>query len=198
MIEEQKASGDLPKNSVSNSAGTEDTVAYSTYQKVLNERKNDREKARAAEARLLEIENKLFEAEGNKDGVIEAGKLRYEKAESELKDLKTRTISDKVNNQIKMAAQKQGCVNTEKYLRLIGSAELDTIKESIDTDFNIDANALSELIEKSKQEHSDIGLFKKPDVLVHDVNGNFKPKAKVKTLAEMSAEEVKEYAKNNL
>lgn len=191
MSEEQKASGDLPNNSENSTAEVEGTVAYSSYQKLLGERKRDREKARAAEAQLAEIQSKLLEAEGDKDKVIEAGRVRYEKAESELKDLRTRTISDKVNGQIKRAAEKQGCVNSEKYLRLIGGDELATIKEKIDDNYNIDEAALSELIEKSKKEHEDIGLFKKTDIKVHDVNGSHIPKQKEKTIDEMSVADLR-------
>ena len=60
-------------------------------------------------------------------------------------------------------------------------------------DYTVNADDLQRIISKAKDEHSDIGLFKKSSINVNDVTPNMSNKS----LNEMSSDELKEYARNN-
>jgi hypothetical protein len=171
---------------------TNDTVAYSTYSKVLGEKKKMQEQLGDAMKRLEQIELEKKQADGNKDEVIQQLRSKLEEAENGQQKLKHQYAWTTLEGQIKSAAAQKGCVNPDKLIRLLDENDLKAIE--VDDSFKVNNDDLDRLLDKAKKDHSDIGLFGKKQVNVNDVTP--KPvKHKEKKVEEMTASELKEYIK---
>src|SRR5690606_18176061 len=94
MADENGAAGGSnpnPGGDPSSSGGTEDkkpsqTVAYESYQKVLDEKKRAQAELRDLTERMKRLEDEKLRAEGNKDKLLERYQKRAQEAEARLKE----------------------------------------------------------------------------------------------------------------
>lgn len=192
----------IPVEAQDNASGKsrDDMVSHKSYLKVLGEKKKRDQEVLELRDRLESIEQAKLEAEGNKDEVISNLKNKLSTVETEYKSFKEFTFMDKINSQIKSEAKEQGCVNPDKFLKLLGQDQISslTITQTGDS-FSVDKDDLLSLMEDAKKEHSDIGLFKPKKINVTDMpSGKGKFGDKPKSLENMSKEEIlKELEKLN-
>jgi hypothetical protein len=196
---EKKTSGqDLDQVSDGQEKSTDikqDMVSYESHRKLLGEKK-------ARDAQLAEMQEKLkiyeqnqAEAEGRKDDVIKALREELSGVKTELTKTKTSYAYTTIEGQIKAAAAREGCVNPDKLVRLLGEDALKGI--DVDDRFQVNKEDLQRIVAKAKEENSDIGLFKSKTVNINDMpsSNNIAPS---KGLHEMSKAELEEYARANL
>lgn len=160
-----------------------DTVKYETFKKVLGEKKKRDEELTNLRARLESYEQEKLESEGKKDEVIASLRAKAEKFENELKQTRQNFVWNAVESQFKAEAQKHGCVDTNAFMKLIDRNELKSLE--VTDDYQVNKDDLARLIEESKKQYSNLGLFAKKDIKVHDVKG--KPTLKQPSLEEEAA-----------
>ena len=142
---------------VDQSVEVKDQVSYDTHRKLLGQHKKMRgELDELRSANQLASENKL-QAEGKKDEVIDSlrEQLRTEK-DGRSKE-RTSYAWDRVTNQVKMEATKQGCKDPDMLIDLLTKDELATIQVS--DDFKVNFDDVRNVIESRKLKHNNIGLF---------------------------------------
>jgi len=154
----QKKIDDLPEKKTG-------SVSYDTYDRVLKGRKRVDSELSDLKAQLADIEQGKAIAEGRKDDVIKSLREENNSIKTNLKEVKKNYAWNSVESQIVNEAVKQGCVNPTKLIRLLDREDLEGIEVS--DDFSVNKEDLVRLVEKSKQENSDIGLFGKKTVNVN-------------------------------
>lgn len=168
-----------------------DVVSYDTYQKVLNERKKDQERAKQAEAKIQEYEHKKLEEAGKYQEVIADLRKRAEEKEKEAESLRKARIADKLTSMIRDEANKHGVIDFEDMLKV---GNLDSIQVDPDTN-NVDPQTIKRYVEDLKAKKS--YLFKATNVQVADASpnaGKAPGKIETKDLSTMSSEELMKLA----
>lgn len=122
------------------------------------------------ESKIKDLELKKQQAEGDKDGVIETLKGQVNEYKNKFETASKTYAQKTLEDQIKTEAIKEGCVNPQKLMKLLTNEDL--AKVEVGEGYKINEADLKTLIEKAKQDHADIGLFKKENVKVHDVTSN--------------------------
>jgi len=150
-------------------------VAYGTYTKVLGQRTKLRDELKSERERSAEIANKLrtykereLEKKGEQSKLIESLRERAAKAESSKKELEQKYAYRIVSGQIRNVAERMGCVDPEKLLKL-------TDFSGVEIDENLKANEddIKLSLEKSK---ADMPYFFRKDVNpVRDAPPSTKP-----------------------
>jgi hypothetical protein len=171
---------DAPVEQPENASGVEaaneteqqDLVKYESYKKVLSEAKNAKERARQLEAELEAKKNAELEAKGNYQEIIENFKQRLKNTEAELLNTKKQALWKDVTGAIKSEAQKEGCINPDKLIKLIDKDDFAALQSE---DGQIMSESVRGVIEKAKREND--FLFKQAAVKVNDVT----PSNKVET-----------------
>lgn len=163
-------------------------VAYSTYRKLLGEKKSRDAKLREMQAQLEQYEAQAMEQEQDLTKKVDLFKTQAESAKAELTELKSRIAENTISNQVKQKAVEAGCINADDLYSLVRN-EPSFKAINIDDNYNIDAESLDELIKNAKKEKS--YLFKKTDVQVHDIKQSHVPSGK-KPVEKMSIEELKQ------
>lgn len=169
--------------------GTEsDKVAYTTYKKVLGEKKAVAEKVNNLEAELNKYKQAEMESTGKQSELIESLREQLNEKESALKKTNASFAWKAVSSNIKEAAVREGCVNPEKLIKLLDESDLKALE--VGEDYKVNPDDLKRLIENAKKEHADIGLFKGSNFKVNDVTPKIVT-AKKKNINEMSVAELK-------
>lgn len=147
------------------------------------------------ENKIKDLELKRQQAEGDKDGVIETLKVQVNEYKTKFETASKTYAQKTLEDQIKTEAIKEGCVNPQKLMKLLASEDLANVE--IGDGFKINESDLKALIEKAKQDHADIGLFRKENIKVHDVTSNKtipKPEFKIGDISsQLQAELEKRY-----
>jgi hypothetical protein len=107
--------------------------------------------------KLAKYEEEKLLKDQDREKVISTLQKEVNKYKSESMKTKSQFAYKEVTNQIKTEALKQGCINPEKLIKLLPEEDLKTL--TVDEQFNIDQDALKNIIEKAKKDHEDIGLF---------------------------------------
>jgi len=148
-----------------------ESVSYDSFKKVLDQRKSDQEKLRSAqskveefEIRMRDIENDKLAAEGKKDELIERYKGQLGEKENEVNKLKSTFGLSVLNKAIEAEAQRKGCTDPSKLMKLIDPADLKGLE--IKDDFSISGESLESLVDKAQKENS--FLFKTNKVIIKD------------------------------
>lgn len=170
-----------------------DMVKYDSYKKVLGEKKRKDEQLTELTSKLEVFEQAKLESEGRKDEVIASLRSKAEKYESELKKTRQKFITNSVDSQLLVEARNQGCTDTNAFLKLIDRSELRGLEVS--DDFRVNKDDLAKYVESSKKQWSNLGLFEKKDIKVHDVQGKQK-QAEPKSVQSMSKDELLAQLKN--
>ena len=163
-------------------------VSYDSYRKLLNEKKSTQAKMKEMAEKLEKIELERLEQENDYKKQAETWRAKYEETKNNYSSLKKDVAFNTIKSQVTAKAASEGCVNTEKFFKLLDPNDLQTLE--VGEDFSINQDSLDELIAKAKQEHADIGLFRKSEPQVHDVHKPHTPQGK--SIAEMSIEELKQ------
>jgi len=166
----------------------EKKVSYDSYRKILAEKKNTQAKMKEMADKLEKIELERLEQESDYKKQAETWKSKFEESHSNYSSLKKDVAFNTIKSQVTSKAASEGCINTEKLFKLLDSEDLKGLE--MGDDFSISQDSLSGLIDKAKKEHSDIGLFKKADVQIHDIQKQHTPQGK--SVSEMSIEELKQ------
>lgn len=128
-----------------NQPNTQDTVAYSSYQKLLTEKKRRDQENEALRKQLESVHNEKLEAEGNKDEVIANLRAQNQKLESDRETDRNKFRWSKVEARIREEATRRGCTNPDALLKLIDDEDLDKIQ--VDERFNVDTQSLSSVMD---------------------------------------------------
>jgi len=134
------------------------------------------------------------ERKGDLQGVIESLREENSKLKTEKGEVQKNYAFTTFSEQIKRAAAKEGCTNPDKLLKLMTAEQMKSVE--VDDSFRVNGDDLTRLMDTLKEEHSDIGLFKRQNVNIHTVTGQ--AKVEDKTIANMSKEEIMAYARKNL
>lgn len=168
-----------------------DVVSYDTYQKVLNERKKDQERAKLAEAKIQEYEHKKLEEAGKYQEVISDLRKRAEEKEKEAESLRKARIADKLTSMIRDEASKHGVIDFEDMLKV---GNLESVQVDPETS-NVDPQTIKRFVEDLKAKKS--YLFKPTSVQTADATpnaGKAPGKLEAKDLASLSSEELMKLA----
>lgn len=156
-LEDQNASGNS-NNDVSDNVGVgdqtsnqEDTVRYSTYKKVLGEKKAVDARIRELESRLSDYENSKLESEGQKDEVINRLRGQLKETESKLNAKEANYAFNVVSGQIKARAMQEGCSNPEKLIKLLDKTDFASVQ--VGDDYAVDGRDLDLLMDRAKKEN---------------------------------------------
>lgn len=129
----------------------EDKVAYSSFQKVLNEKKTTQSKLSEVEKELAKYREKEMETQGKTQELIDGYRKRVDELESTLNKTKKTFAWNTVSNTIKAEAAKLGCQDPDKLIRLMDDQDLQAL--NVDENFNLDRETLSKVLEKNKKEN---------------------------------------------
>lgn len=193
MEENKQASGEHTETS--GQGGNEETVKFSSYQKVLTEKKNTAAKLLEAMARLESLEEDKMAAEGNKDALIKSLQDKNRSLNDDLTTTKSSYAWNSLEAQVKSAAKLAGCKNPESLVRLMNENDLKALAAQADDNFKLPQDALGAMIEEQKKTHADIGLFGNSTVNHHPFTGNKVTTAR-KDFASMTREELAAEIKN--
>lgn len=191
MEKENHAPAEQPSKS-SGDAGEKGKVAYESFQKVLGEKKQTQEKLSSAEAELKALREEKLQREGKSQELIDEYRKTIEKLSSDLKDTKNNYAWSTVKKEIRTEAEKHGCTDSEKLIRLMDNDDLKTLSENIGDDFSINKESLKNVIEKNKKDN--FFLFSSAGKTFVTGNPNPKspePEKKQKDLKEMTTDEIK-------
>jgi len=184
------------------SGDSKDKVAFESYDRVVRDNRKLQARLKEMEAAIAQSSEKIedyqrseLESQGKKDELIENLKKEIALKSKELKESRATFAYKRLKDQISSEASKAGCVNTEKLIRLISPDDLRGIR--IGDNFDADAEEIKALVERAKQEHSDIGLFGRVGIKVNDVVPGEQGKKYVgkDDLSSLSMEELKKLHK---
>lgn len=165
-------------------------VAYESFDRAVKEKKKAQSQVNDLQEQLKTYELEKQMAEGKKDDVINSLRTQLQESNSKLETTQKTFAWNAVEGQIKAEATKQGCVNAEKLVKLLGKDQLSGIQ--VGDDFSVNQDDLSRIVETAKKEHSDIGLFTPKKVNINNPPANGLPPVKPKSIDEMSDAELKQ------
>ena len=199
-MEESKAVSDAPETTdtvvaqenvqdTEVAAGASDSVKYETYARKKKLADNLAAAKRELEDKLAKMEQEKYEAEGNKDKVIEALRKQVDSLSTEKKQLFGNFAYNSVTNQIAAEASKLGCVDTEALVRLM---DIDTFMEGVDTEtFKANMDEVKMAIEDQKKKRA--YLFDKQGPKINTSSPQAELTAqKTKSSSDMSVDELKQ------
>lgn len=135
------------------------TVAYDTYAKTLAQEKALRDRLAEAENKLQEAERKRLELEGNKDELIKSLKDENATIKAEREKEKAEKTHARISSQIKEAALKMGCVDTDLASSLVDFSKLD-----IDSSATVSNESLNVMLSKLKESKPYMFQAQKPGI----------------------------------
>lgn len=193
MSSEQNVSDVTDSNSVENQqdqsqnpSGT-DVVKYSTFSKVLGEKKAMQEKYNLAMEKLAQLENDKLSAEGKKDELLK----NLSKERDELKQKFTgavQTFARQVTgSHVKSLASQMGCIDADAVTALYQS-KIDSVET--DDNFNPNSEQLKAILESARTEKP--YLFQKASPKIDTtVSTGGQTEGKKKDYSKMTPDELK-------
>ena len=152
---------------------SKDQVAYETYKKTVESEKVARAKLASMQQALQALEEEKLQRDGKKDELLETYKKRMQ--ELEIKHNKTQQTYawNTLTGEIKREAMANGCLNPDKLIKLMSDDDLNSIE--VGEDFNINKDAIKEVIERNKKENS--FLFSQGNKVIANGTPNKTPQA---------------------
>lgn len=150
-------------SATSGSETEEDKVLYSSYKKVLGEKKKVESFLNELKAENEALKNAQMQAEGKKDEVITNLQKKIKEAEETLKKQNASYAMRVVSTQVERAAKDFGCKAVKDLIQLSDVSELE-----INDNYEIDEKSLKSFVEKAKKERP--YLFENKTVNVKDAN----------------------------
>lgn len=179
-----KASGDSDQKN--------DVVAYDSFQKVLNEKKQMQAKYNEMQDKIKALEEQKLEAEGNKDQLIENYRNQLKEVQGKFDQTRKSYAWKTVSSTLKDIAKELGADTPKKQeavINLMGEEYLSRIEA--DENFNVDRNAAKSILEDWKKENSDIIAWNTTSKKMANGNPVTKPfQEEKKDLSKLSKEEL--------
>lgn len=175
-------------DNASSESNQKDQVAYDTYSRVLGEKKRTASENAELKAQLDAYKQAEMESKGQQAEVIASLRTQLEKERATKEKLEKTYAWNSVVGQIKSEAVKHGCVDSDKFVKLLGQDQLSGIE--VGEDFTVNNEDLSRIIEQGIKDNSNIGLFQTKTVNINNVNASGVKKAAPKSIDEMSKEEL--------
>lgn len=185
---EPKSGAQDPIDASGSTDPKQDTVAYSTFSKVLDERKRDNARMLEYKAKSEQYEQEKLEAEGKWQEIANKEKDRADKVAKELQTERASRAEDKIRTQISRKAKELGCVNTDDLIELMGFEGLDIVDG-----YKVSEQSLDMVLGKVKQEKA--YLFSKPAPNIQDgTPANTVSQVKQESAANLSKDELQKRA----
>lgn len=158
-------------------SGTEDKVAYTTYQKVLSEKKKMAEKLGELEAKFQELESNKLQEQGKFKEIAEAKAKEADEWKKKATQIAHATASHVKENALKLKAQELGMV-PKAIEKLPALVNLDEIE--LEDGFKVNQEKVTNILSGLQKEHD--YLFKKTVAPTKDVfPGSVVPMTEMKT-----------------
>jgi DNA repair exonuclease SbcCD ATPase subunit len=146
------------------SSGSQDKVAYQTYQKVLSEKKKMAEKLGELEAKFQELESTKLQEQGKFKEIAEAKAKEAEEWKKKAAQIAQATASHVKENALKLKAQELGMV-PKAIEKLSALVNLDEVE--LEDGFQVNQAKVADLMSNLQKEHD--YLFKKTVAPTKDV-----------------------------
>ncbi len=187
---DDKAGGDVTKDQNDQGASGTDgskTVAYDTYKKTVTEAKAAKAKLKELEDKLANAENDKLGAEGKKDELIAKLRGDLDKATKSQKDTLNSFVYSSLDSQVRAEAERLGCVDADAVSKLVDLSDVEVDTKT----FKADKEKLTEVLEDLKK--SKPYLFNKagPKINTKMPGGKFVVDgSKTKKLSELTKDEI--------
>lgn len=187
---EDQNSSDGQNQSNSDASGkskSDDQVRYSTYQKVLSEKKSMQEKYNQMMDKLAQLENDKLSAEGKKDELIKRLTDERDSFKQKLTGSVKAFARQITSGQVKQLATQMGCVDADAVLALYQ----DKIEEvETDDNFNLSQEAVKEVLEQARVQRPYLFQKASPKLDTGSSGGTGDIKDKKKDFFKMTKEEI--------
>ncbi len=193
MSEESKGVSDALDNTVSDSAqenqqtavsdsGDNQTVQYHTHKKLLGQYKRTAEELEQMREQVKALETQKYEAEGNKDKLIDTLKKEINETKGKLKQTVGSVARSQAMNAIVEEAVKAGC-NAPDVVKKFLEDQIQTL--TFDQDFVPDRDQVRELIEEARKTAPVLFSKEAPKIANHNTSagsGSAVPKKDLRKL----------------
>lgn len=126
-----------------------ETVAYSTYSKVLGEKKKVQAQFQELQSKLDQAEQSKLEQEGKKDELITQLKNQAESEKKQRLDMQKSAAMKVINMQVQAAAKEAGCLNPKALMKL---ANFDDVE--VTDDLDITEESVKKILTEAQKEHA--------------------------------------------
>lgn len=167
-----------------NKESTEEKVAFSTYDKAMAKIRKQDDMIKQLQSEREDARVKALEEDGKAKELAEHYKGKYEEYLSKEKATDERIARTNATHALKGQAKELGCVDTEAFIKLVGT---DHVEVNKDADYAVDNEQVRRLVEESKEKYS--FLFQKTSPKVSDVTPGTEGKGPV-TVKDASDEEL--------
>jgi hypothetical protein len=174
---------------------TEDQVSYSSFQKLLKEKKKRDQQVREYEQRLKESEMQQLESQGNLQEVNERLRARLQEAERKNEDQQKQIANSILHSQLEQEALRRGCHTPDKLMRLLDPEDYEQL--NLDDNYKLDKNSLQLVMDKAQRDNP--FLFERKRASVSDTVPNSKPLNPGEPsvdYSKMTTEQIKAHARN--
>lgn len=124
-------------------------VEYSTFSKVLDEKKATQARLQEAENKLKQMELEQAQASGDKQKQLEIYEKQLSETKGKLKDLQVGYATERITSTVKDAAVRMGCTKPDVFVKLF--EDWDSL--SPDENFQINSTILEAKMEEMKKDH---------------------------------------------
>jgi hypothetical protein len=190
-MDQNSSDGSNQNDNSSNASGKQtldDKVKYSTYQKVLAEKKSMQEKYQSMTDKLAQMENEKLSAEGKKDELIKRLTEERDGFKQKLTGSVKAFARQITSGQVKQLATQMGCVDSDAILALYQD-KIDAVET--DDNFNLSTDAVKAVLEEAKQQKPYLFQKASPKLDTGANAGAGDIKEKAKDYSKMSADELK-------
>jgi len=151
-------------NNVSNAS--DNTVQYDTYKRVLGKLKNTESQFAEVQEQLKQLQNEKYEAEGNKDKLIESLRKEVHESKAKLKETVGTVARSRAMNAIVDEAVKAGCNSPDVVQKFLE----DKIGElQFSDNFEPDRDQVRDLVEGAKRSAPVLFSKEAPKIASHNI-----------------------------
>jgi hypothetical protein len=174
-------------NSTEAVSDASDSVKYETYARKKSLADNLAKAKRELEDKVAKLEQEKFEAEGNKDKVIETLKSQVEKLSAEKQEIFGNVTYSSIQSQIEAEASKLGCIDTEALVQLM---DMNGFANSVDPQtFKANTDEVRAAIEEQKRNRAYLFSKAGPKINSSSPNAELTQSSPKKSIDEMTHEE---------
>ena len=165
---------------------------FAKNKELLGTNKNLRSELDTLKEQVTSYQDAQSIAEGDKDKVITGLRERLSTSEGALKDTKSSYAYERITQSLRDAAIKQGCVNSDAFIKLLGKDDYNSLE--VGENFKLNSDDVTSLVENSKKNYD--FLFKKVVAPTSDLTPGGKPRVQSKGTNKMSSSELQEFIIN--
>lgn len=180
----------------SGNSDQKDVVAYDSFQKVLNEKKQTQAKFNELQDRLKQLEEEKLQAEGNKDQLIENYKKQLQETNQKLSSTQKNYAWNVTTRELKSIARELGANTPAKQEAIIKLLPNDVLSQfEVDENYNLDREQAKNLMQEWKKSNLDVIQWENSSKKFVNGNPSKKPIEKEENLSKLSREEILERLK---